>query len=160
MKGLRAMIVAAFVVLFVAGCGGHAVDTQSSVRAIRDLEATWNEEFAARDVDKVVSHYADDAILMAPGMTPLAGKQDIHSAMAQMIADPAMTLKWSPSRIDIAASGDIGYSQGSYLMTLTDPRTKKVVHSHGSYVTTFRHETDGTWKAVTDISTPEEQPAS
>ena len=66
MKGLRAMIVAAFVVLFVAGCGGHEVDTQSSVKAIRDLEATWNEEFAARDVDKVVSHYADDAILMAP----------------------------------------------------------------------------------------------
>ena len=160
MKGLRAMIVAAFVVLFVAGCGGHEVDTQSSVKAIRDLEATWNEEFAARDVDKVVSHYADDAILMAPGMAPFAGKQDIRSAMAQMIADPAMTLKWSPSRIDIAASGDIGYSQGSYLMTLTDPRTKKVVHSHGSYVTTFRHETDGTWKAVTDISTPEEQPAS
>lgn len=160
MKGWKAILAAAFAVLFVAGCSGHAVDTQGSVQAIRDLEAKWNEEFAARDVDKVVSHYAEDAIVMAPGMTPLAGKQDIHSAMVQMTADPAMTLKWSPARIDIAASGDLGYSQGSYLMTMTDPRSKKVVHSHGSYVTTFRHETDGTWRAVTDISTPEEQPAS
>jgi len=47
----------------------------------------------------------------------------------------------------------MAFTQGSYLLTITDPQSKKVVHDNGSYVTTYRREADGTWKAVTDIAT-------
>jgi hypothetical protein len=45
-------------------------------------------------------------------------------------------------------------------LTLTDPQTKQVVNDHGSYVTTYRKQPDGAWKAVADIASSEVSPPS
>jgi ketosteroid isomerase-like protein len=58
----------------------------------------------------------------------------------------------------VAKSGDVAYTQGSYTMVMTDPQTKQVINDHGSYVTTYRKQPDGTWKAVADIATSEVPP--
>jgi ketosteroid isomerase-like protein len=55
--------------------------------------------------------------------------------------------------VDVAKSGDLGYSAGTYKLTVTDPATHKPINDHGNYVTTFRKQADGTWKAVADIAT-------
>lgn len=47
----------------------------------------------------------------------------------------------------------MGYTQGSYEMAVTDPATHKVIHDHGSYVTAYRKQADGSWKAEADIAT-------
>ena len=44
---------------------------------------------------------------------------------------------------------------GTYTMTMTDSKTKKVMNDHGSYVTDYRKQPDGSWKAVADIVTSE-----
>ena len=36
-------------------------------------------------------------------------------------------------------------------MTMTDPKTKQPVTDHGKYVTIFRKQADGKWKAVEDM---------
>jgi hypothetical protein len=41
---------------------------------------------------------------------------------------------------------------------VTDPQTKQIVNDHGSYVTTYRKQPDGTWKAIADIATSEVPP--
>jgi hypothetical protein len=45
-------------------------------------------------------------------------------------------------------------------MTMTDPSSKKVIDDHGSYVTTYSKQPDGSWKAVADIATSEAPPAA
>jgi ketosteroid isomerase-like protein len=60
--------------------------------------------------------------------------------------------------VDVAKSGDLGYTQGSYKLTVTDPTTHKIINDHGSYVTTYRKQADGSWKAVADIATSEVPP--
>jgi hypothetical protein len=45
-------------------------------------------------------------------------------------------------------------------MTVTDPQTKQIINDHGSYVTTYRKQPDGTWKAVADIATSAVPPPS
>ncbi len=157
MKRLRSTICFALLVPLAGGCG-RTVNTVAEVQAIRDTEAKWNQDFTARDVETLVDHYTDDAVLMVPGMPPSVGRKDIRKTLTGMIGDPALSLKFSAARINVSASGDLGYSQGSYLMTMTDPNTKRVVHDYGSYVTTYRREADGAWKAVTDIATSEALP--
>ena len=103
----------------------------------------------------MAAFYADDAVLMAPGMEAIHGKDAIHAALKQMMADPAVSLTFESSKVDVAKSGDLGYSEGSYKMTMTDPATHKVMNDHGSYVTTFRKQADGSWKAEADIATPQ-----
>jgi ketosteroid isomerase-like protein len=35
---------------------------------------------------------------------------------------------------------------------MTDPSNHKPMNDHGNYVTTFRKQADGSWKAVADIA--------
>jgi len=70
-----------------------------------------------------------------------------------MLADPALTLKFQSSWVEVAKASDIAYTQGSYIMTMTDPHSKQVVNDHGSYVTTYSKQPDGSWNVVADIAT-------
>jgi uncharacterized protein (TIGR02246 family) len=150
---------AALLTLLLAGCAQTPPDTHDAdVKALKDNEAQWNQDFVAKDADKLVAHYADNAVLMGPGMPASSGKDQIRKVLAQMISDPAMTLKFQAARVEVAKSGDQAYTQGSYAMTMTDPASKQVVNDHGSYVTTYRKQADGTWKAVADIATSDVPP--
>lgn len=145
--------------LLYAGCSQTPPDTRSAdVKALRDNETQWNQDFRSKDVGKLTSHYADDAVLMNPGMPPSAGKDAIHKTLTQMLNDPAFSLTFQASKVEAAKSGDIGFTQGSYSLIMTDPNSKQIIHDHGSYVTTYRKGADGTWKAVADIATSEVPP--
>ncbi|HKF47392.1 MAG TPA: SgcJ/EcaC family oxidoreductase [Terracidiphilus sp.] len=131
-----------------------APDTHDAdVKAISATEDQWNKDYVAKDLDKIAAHYADDAVLMAPGTGAMTGKQAIHDGLQEMLKDPAIALQFHASNVEVAKSGDWGYTQGSYTMTASDPKTHKQVNDHGSYVTTYRKEADGSWKAVADIAT-------
>jgi ketosteroid isomerase-like protein len=56
-------------------------------------------------------------------------------------------------------TGDLGYSQGAYTMTMTDPKTRKVLSEKGKYVTVYKKQADGGWKAVADIANEDAPPA-
>jgi len=130
----------------------------ADVQAIKDTEAQWNRDFIAKDSAKLTAHYAADAVLMAPGMASSSGHDAISKTLTEMLSDPALTLKFQSSKVEVAKSGDVAYTQGDYTMDMTDPKTKQVIHDHGSYVTTYRKQPDGSWKAVADIATSEVPP--
>jgi uncharacterized protein (TIGR02246 family) len=158
MKAVATLCSTALVALMITACTPPPPpappDTHDAdVKAINDLETQWNKDYVARDGDKIAGYYADDAVLMAPGMEALHGKDAIHNGAKQMVADPAFSLKFQADRVDVAKSGDVAYSQGSYQMAGTDPATHKVINDHGSYVTTYHKQPDGSWKAVADIAT-------
>src|ERR1700744_2496868 len=96
--------------LMACSSNNHAAD----VKAIQDNEAQWNKDYAAKDLNKLVNHYADDAILMGPGMPSASGKTAIRSTLQQMVADPALALHFQAAHVDVASSGDLAYTQGSY----------------------------------------------
>ena len=151
-KFFSALYVTAFAIMTITGCKPAANTHDADVQAIKDIETQWNQAYAAKDVDKLMSNYADDAALMAPGGSAIVGKDAIRTALKQMVSDPAMTLKFEASRVDTSNSGDLGYTQGSYTLTMTDPSSKQLINDHGSYVTVYRKQADGTWKAVSDIA--------
>jgi uncharacterized protein (TIGR02246 family) len=139
------------------GCNREA-DTRVDVEAIQDIEKQWNQDFASRDVDKLASYYKDDAVLMPPGSPPSVGRDSIRATVKQMLSDPALTLTFTAARVEVSRSGDLGYTRGAYVMTLTDPDSKELIQDHGSYVTIYRKASDGQWMAVSDIATSDAQP--
>ena len=140
------LILAAGPVLAQTG-GKHAAEMQ----AIRQNEMRWNQEFAAKDLEKIVAHYAADAVMTAPGLPAFDGREAIHAALKEMLADPGMTMKFQPSRVEIGASGDMASTMGTFVVTMTDQASGKVVTTAGHYVTVYRKEA-GEWKAVFDIA--------
>jgi len=158
MKRFATLCTITAITLTMTACNQTPDTHDADVKAIQDSEAQWNQEYAAKDNDKIVAHYADDAILMVPGTPSTSGKEAIRATLKEMVADPALSLKFHATKVEVAKSGDVAYTQGTYTMTLTDPKTKQVIHDHGSYVTTYRKQPDGTWKAVADIATSEVPP--
>ena len=159
MKRLAILFATTALAWTLIACNSQPADTHvADVKAIQDTENQWNKDFAAKDTTKILAHYADDAVLMTPDTPADHGITAISAAIKQMVADPALALQFQSSKIEVAKSGDIGYTQGIYTMAATDPVTKQLVHDHGSYVTTYRKQPDGTWKAVADIATSEVPP--
>jgi uncharacterized protein (TIGR02246 family) len=162
MKAIAALCGTAVVVLSMAACNQtpQAVappDTHDAdVKAISDLEAKQVADFGAKNLDGLVGFYADDAVVMNPGEPPAKGKDAIQNGLKGMIADPALNLKFKADKVDV--SGNLGYTQGTYTLTITDPATHKAINDHGSYVTTYRRQADGSWKAVADIASSEVPP--
>lgn len=158
MKQLAALC-AATIAVVLAACNPQPPVNQASgnldadLAAIRNTEVQMNRDWAAHDVDKIMAHYTDDAILVVSGAPAVVGKAAIQEGMKTMVVDPATDLKFTPTKVEVAKSGDIAWTEGDYTLTMTDPQTKKTIDDHGSYVTTYRKSPDGTWKAVVDIAT-------
>ena len=157
MKRVLILCAAAAIALAVTAC--NDTDTHDAdVKAVQANETQWNQDWLAKDSNKIVAHYADDAVLIVPGTPAVTGKDAIAKSLAGMLTDPALSFKFQAAKTDVAKSGDLAYTQGSYTLTFTDPQTKQVINDHGNYVTTYRKQTDGSWKAVADIATSDVPP--
>ncbi len=155
---------AATSLVFLLGCSTAqppaAPDTRAAdEKAIRDGEAQWVKDFATKDPEKVLAHYADDADSMIPEMKLMAGHDSIRAGLKEEFSDPNSTLDFRPAKVVVAKSGEFAYSQGTYDYNSTDPKTKKTVKEHGNYVEVYKKQADGSWKVAEDIATQEAPPA-
>jgi uncharacterized protein (TIGR02246 family) len=135
----------------VNGCNAGPVDAGKTADAIRALEVQWNAAAAARDPAKFASYYTDDAVFINTGADPLHGPAAIQAAMTGAFKDPNFSLRFAPDRVDVAASGDLAYTEGHFTETETAPAAQAQLVQSGSYVTVYRKQADGSWKAVADI---------
>jgi uncharacterized protein (TIGR02246 family) len=122
----------------------------ADVQAVKDLEVAWVKDGASKDVDKWVSYFADDGSGLYPGMATLNGKPALKAAMAPLFADPNFALDFKSDRAMASKGGDMVYTQGTYTMTMSDPKTKKPVTDKGKFLTVYAKQADGSWKAVAD----------
>ena len=130
-------------------------DTRAAdAQALRDAEAKAAALMAQKDkdFDQMATFGADDGSLMVPNMSNVRGNAAIKSFLKEQFSDPNFTLKWGADTVEVAKSGDLGYTQGTYVMTMTDAKTKKVVTEKGKYATVFKKQSDGSWRAVADIN--------
>lgn len=143
------------ITLVCSGCSKPAVtaaaDPDSIKQAIKADEAKWNKDFKAKDTEALAGHYADDAYFVAPGVTA-DGSTEIRKVYATASTDPAFNIQFSSDRIDVAGSGDLAYARGKFSEKYTDPKTSKVMTGSGTYITVYKKQEDGSWKAVEDIA--------
>ena len=149
-------------VAFLAGCGASAptsavVNKAAEEMKLREIESAWVQSIAARDLDQVMANYTDDAVLMTPGAPAAKGKDAIRAAWKGMIGS-LQKMEFAPYRIELSKTGDFATTLGAYMMTITDPKTKKPIDDRGSYVTVYRKQADGGWKVVEDIAVSEVAP--
>jgi len=130
------------------------VDTAKIVDAIKTDEVHWNSDYKGGDAGVLAAHYAAGATVMIPGLAPMVGTAAIKAGLEQALADKAFTLTFASDKVDVSASGDLAAARGTYTETATDPKTKAVATEKGSYVTVYKPQSDGAWKAVWDINAP------
>ncbi len=126
-------------------------DTRAAdVQAVRDVETAWMKDANSKDPDKWAAYFTEDGSGLYPGVATLNGKAAIKAAMAPYFSDPNFALTFESTRSMASKSGDMVYSQGTYSMTMTDPKTKKPMTDKGKFLTVYTKQPDGSWKAVAD----------
>lgn len=126
-------------------------DTRAAdLQAVKDVETAWVKDVATKDPDKWASYFTDDGSGLYPGGPTLNGKAAVKAAMTPVMADPNFSLTFQSTRSVASKGGDMVYSQGTYVMTMTDPKTKKPITDKGKYLTVYMKQPDGSWKAIAD----------
>lgn len=138
----------------LAACNpAGSADTGAAVAAVKAAEAGMLAAFKARDAKKAASFYTADAEIMVPFAAPVRGS-DSEKSMGNDFKDPGFSIDFDNTRTEVSAGGDMAFTHGTFHVTYTNPATRKPDTLDGSYVTVFRKQADGSWKAVQDISSP------
>jgi len=136
----------------MTACSSNVPTSQNAdVAAVRSVEIAWVKDIATKDVDKFASYYSDDASVLLPNQMMITGKDNIKAALKPMLADPNFALTFQSTRGVASKSGDFVYVIGTYSMTSSSPRDQKPVTDQGKYLTVFKKQADGSWKAAADM---------
>jgi uncharacterized protein (TIGR02246 family) len=120
--------------------------------AIRALDDSFGKLSAAKDFDKCAAYYTDDAVLFAPGVPAVIGRDNILKLFQQTFSGPnAPLFVITIAGIDVAKSGDIAEDHGTYRSTATDKKGKTTTVD-GHYLLLWKKQADGSWKIAADTS--------
>ena len=126
-----------------------AADTKIE-QTLRDLDTQWSAAAAAKDVDKTVSYYSEDAIVLPPNAPSATTKEAIRSVWKDLLTSPGVAMSWTTTKVEVAQAGDIAHLIGTYQVTMNDA-SGKPVNDRGKYLEVLKKQADGKWKCVADI---------
>jgi ketosteroid isomerase-like protein len=143
-----------FSVTLMFGCAAPQPSAPPDTRAadeaaIRKADMDWSNAAQAKQVESWVAYYSSDAIVLPPNEKIATTKDAIHKTISDLLAAPGLSLKWEPAKVEVARSGEIGYSYGMYELTMNDPKGNPVA-DHGKYVEVWKKQADGSWKCAVD----------
>lgn len=148
---IRLIVLTALLSLFVACQPQTAADTRAADEAtLRNLDTEWSKAAGAKDVDKTISYYSDDALIMPSNSPVLQGKAAARAMWQGMFSMPGFGGGWKPTKVEVARSGDLAYVTGTYEINETDPNGKPKTDK-GKYLEVWKKQTDGSWKCVADM---------
>ena len=101
-----------------------------------------------QNVDKTVSYYSNDAVVLPPN-SPLATTPIAIRAQWKKDIDSMIGGGWIPTRVEVAKSGDMAYVSGTYTSDFKDA-SGKTVKDRGKYLEVWQRQTDGSWKCSAD----------
>ena len=85
-------------------------------------------------------------VTLAPHRLPIEGYKEIKKQILSQ-SDRDYTLTWEPMFAKVAASGELGYTYGTYKLT---DKVKKIITDRGTYTTFWQKDAQGHWKALMD----------
>lgn len=137
--------------LWLVAAGMARSDRTAAAReSLLKTDAAFDAATAQRGAEAWASFFADDAVMLPQGEGPVKGRADIREAMKGFFAREGASLRWTPDHAEVSRSGDLGYTYGTYVATVTGPDGTPV-SSRGKYVTIWRRQAGGDWKAVLDM---------
>lgn len=147
-----------FLVLFILfpsflsiRCSRTAPDTRAADEAaIRQADLGWSKTAQTKQLDAFAGYLLDSAVYLGANAPIITGKQAIREMFGNFFALPGFACKWQPAKVEVARSGDLGYSRGTYELSFNDPKGSPIVDK-GKYATVWKKQANGSWKVAVDM---------
>ncbi len=118
---------------------------KASVNEIINADLAFSEMSKQSGMKNAFIDYIDDeGILLRPDHEPVKGADAID--FLSQVNDTSYTVSWVPEGAQIAKSGDLGFTYGTYTLEGKGKTLK------GTYVNIWKKQADGTWKFVMNTS--------
>jgi ketosteroid isomerase-like protein len=135
-----------------AVAGGAGVDLAAARATLVETERAFSRLSQKEGMRAAfLAYLAGDAVIFRPG--PVAGREYIEARPS-----PPIELTWWPVYAEVAASGDLGYTTGPYVLRETGQGPGGETQ-HGYYLTVWRRQADAAWKVVADLGVTTPPPA-
>ena len=116
-----------------------------ALRTLREADRLWCQ--SASDFEGFMSFLDEDVVWYFCSLPPLKGRDAVRSFYQKPYENNAFTLTWTPEKIDVSISGDIGYTHGTYIVVFASSSEKKPEQIR-NYATIWRKQIDSTWKVL------------
>ena len=148
---IRIAVLIAVTTLFITSCsnekGTASIDMDAVKKEIQTMEDAYAAAEKAKDPDKVVAYYSDDAIGYGRNRPPEVGKTAIKESLAKRLAADTTGNYNVYKVVDLFAEGDMAVEIGSW--TEMSPAGTEV--NKGHYMSYFLKR-NGKYVCVRDMS--------
>jgi uncharacterized protein (TIGR02246 family) len=135
----------------------HAASRASADEvAIRAQTTSWGKAYNGGDAKAVAALYAEDALLLPPGVSGVSGRAGILQYFTKDIAGSkaaGAVFALNP-KTDVGVSGNMGWESGTYKVTV-----KGAVVETGKFLSVSRKK-DGKWLYIRDTWNADAPPAA
>ena len=103
-----------------------------------------------RDVDRILSYWTDDAVVLPPGQPAVSGKAALREYVQRSLQIPGFRISWESTDAYLSPDGHLAYlfSRNTVTLNAADglPAT-----TYGRAVTIWRRDAEGEWRCAVDI---------
>lgn len=137
--------------ILLLGCSEkRVVDKKLEGEKLMQLSLEWSDVVKTGDLEKIMAGWADDAVMMVPGMSPLKGKDAIRGYVEAGLQIPGFSVKWEPLEVFVSDNGDMAYMIERNEMIVNDSIGNPII-TYNKTVTVWRKDANGDWKNVIDM---------
>ena len=139
----------------LVGCSQRAFDSTTEGEKLLRRDVEWADlATAGKDIEKIVSYWSDDAVLIFPGQPVLEGKAAIRAYVTASLNTPGFKIHWVSQKPVFSPDGKFAYMRGTDELTVPGPNGNTMtLHLRG--ISLWRLDPDGQWRCVVDISNEE-----
>jgi ketosteroid isomerase-like protein len=142
----------------ITGCS-QPVDIAAAQERLLARDREWSTAaMAGQDVERIVSYWSDDALVVPSGQPIVEGKAAIRAFVAASLKIPGFKIHWTSERPAFSPDGQVAYMRATNEMTV--PGENGPITITGRGVTVWRVEKDGQWRCVVDIWNDAPPPAA
>ena len=124
------------------------VDRDHEANLIRQRIDEWGATADRHDAEAVAGFYTRGGKFLFPNAPIAEGRTAIAAMWNNLFGLPDVRLKFGPTIVEVAVSGDLAYDQGTYTLSFDGPAGR--IEDRGKYVVVWQKE-DDEWRAAVDI---------
>jgi uncharacterized protein (TIGR02246 family) len=119
-----------------------------TVVEVNAVAQAFHDGVAKRDAAALASLYAENGKFLPPGMGPCEGRDQIQSAMQQLLDMGARSLDVEP--LEVRETDNLAIEYGRYALRI-EPEGHEAMVDVGKYVVVHERQASGSMKIVYDI---------
>jgi len=145
----------ALVTSAVMGCVKRQADVGAVAQEVRARSKACSDAEAAKDIERALGYWAEDAILQAPGSPQIQGREQIRGVYTKYFTG-LKEFTGTASHIEVSQAGDLAFDYGVNRMVYTTAQGD--VLDMGKYLSVWK-KVNGNWyiaalSVTSDAPTP------